>query len=151
MDIITQDAQKYGIRKFFHTMYEKSMEAYKTLSEAEKSKLYDDGFDSGSGISIISGISFYSDSKNHVHIQDAQGYYDLKTDVNFDFMGIWLTVTISKDFIGFWCSDYRSKSNPRYSFYFDVFSELKDLFGDFLKNDPDTGDDIYFTVSKNWF
>lgn len=154
MDKITRDSYKYGIRKFFHTMYEKSMEAYETLSEDEKSELYDDIYN------IVSGISFYSDKENHVHIQNDTGSYDKKTDVTFDFKDLWLTVLINQDAIAFNCTIYISYSNENYSFY-EVLSELPYIFGDFLlehsdvsllPRDIDNGDiQIDFSVSKKWF
>lgn len=155
MDKITRDSYKYGIRKFFHTMYEKSMEAYETLSEDEKSELYDDDI-----YDIVSGISFYSDTENHVHISNDIESYDKKTDVTFDFKSFELTVRINQDAIDFCCAIYISRLDEEYSFY-EVVSELPSIFVDFLlehydvsllPGDRDTGYIcISFSVSKKWF
>ena len=154
MDKITRDSYKYGIRKFLHTMYEKSMEAYDTLSEDEKSELYDDIYD------IVSGISFYSDTENHVHISNDIESYDKKTDVTFDFKGLELTVRINQDAIDFCCSIYISRLDEKYSFY-EAFSYLPNIFVDFLVEHYDVSllpgniDKGYicisFSVSKKWF
>lgn len=155
MDKITRDSYKYGIRKFFHTMYEKSMEAYETLSEDEKSELYGDIYN------IVSGISFYSDKENHVHIQNNTCSYDKKTDVTFDFKDLWLTVLINQDVIVFYSNIYISKSDEEYRFYTAFSDELPSIFGDFLLEHSDVyllprdtaeGEIVIdFLVSKKWF